>query len=176
MNDLNRDPRPYDGPIARADGTRPYNHYLWPTECWVAHHEPQFRQASYDFRIEIIALADGRFSASGDVSEIEHGRHWSGLADYSGRRCVFDTRAAAIRSSAYEMITLARRCIRDDRWSNVRARDCRHLLPELILWARKVVARETGKPEPRAIRIPGPKPRVVPSGLPLFDHGIGGAA
>ena len=26
----------YDGPIARADGVRPYNNYLWFTESWSA--------------------------------------------------------------------------------------------------------------------------------------------
>lgn len=164
------DPRPYDGPIERADGQRPFNHYLWPTECWLAQNEPLFRRVPYDFRIAIIELANGSFSISGNVSEIEHGRYWAGLNDYTGRRCVFDNRASAIRSSGYELITLARRCIRDDRWASPRGRDCRHLMPDVINWARRIVALETGKlaQRPRAIKLPTPP--VQPTGLALFDH------
>lgn len=33
-----KDPQPYDGPIARADGERPFNMFLWPRqgEWWHA--------------------------------------------------------------------------------------------------------------------------------------------
>lgn len=167
---ITSDPRPYDGPIERADGVRPYNHYLWPTECWAAQDAPQLRLVPYDFRIAIIALADGHFSISGSLCDIEHGRYHTGLNEFAGRCCVFDTRTAAIRASAYETITLARRCARDDRWASIRGRDCRHLMPDVINWARSTVALETGKPAPlqRAIKLPKAAPK--PTGLALFDH------
>lgn len=155
------DPRPYEGPIERADGKRPFNRYLWPTEQWVAYltDDTLLRQVSFQYRVEIIALADGRFSTDGFVSSIE---------DEAGR-CVFATRNAAIRASAAAMIRQTRR----DRTPPEYAIHVRPL-PEktcaaLVDWARQLVARETGAEPPRPITLrPLPKPPVK-TGLPLFD-------
>ncbi|PTW37208.1 hypothetical protein [Rhodovulum kholense] len=85
-----RDPWPYDGPIQRADGARPFNHYLWPTEQWVASRETRLNN-TFDMRIEITHLADKRFLTCGWVLGIETG------TDFYGRPCVFDDRTVAIR-------------------------------------------------------------------------------
>jgi len=74
------DPSPYDGPIERVDGVRPYNRYLWATEDWWANRELDDRFSSR-FHFGIIALSDGRFSVEGTVTAIEEN-------SYGGELCV----------------------------------------------------------------------------------------
>ncbi|NDK37157.1 hypothetical protein GXP64_20320 [Rhodovulum sulfidophilum] len=109
-------------------------------------------------RIEITHLADGRFSTCGLVPGIETG------TDFYGRPCVFDDRAVAIRISAARMIRLCRTAVRKDwRWHGL------HHAPEIIDWARQVVARETGGEKPKPIAFAMPRPPRQATGLPLFD-------
>lgn len=156
-----RDPRPYDGSIERVDGTRPFNCYLWPTEQWVFNRENPRPFVDFDMRVEIIALADGRFATEGLVSSIEQNR------DLWDRPCVFPTRAAAIRASAARMIRKCRATIRSQSWHRVGV--TAQNAPAIIHWARALVARETGGLEPRAITIRVPPPPRKFTGLPLFD-------
>ena len=154
------DPWPYDGPIERADGRRPFNRYLWPTERWVFEHETGIL-SDFMMRIEVVWLADGRFATSGFVHDIE--QH----IDSKGQRCVFADRSVAIRASAARMIRLCRAAVRHGfGWTGL------HRAPEIITWAREVVARETGSETPKAIAFQMPKPRPAPTGLPLFDMEI----
>lgn len=99
---ISNDPQPYDGPIARADGRRPYNRYLWPTECWAANHTAALHHLPYTWRVEVVHLADGRWATGGHVSEIERDQ------TYEGARCCFSSREAAVRAQAARMIRLAR--------------------------------------------------------------------
>ena len=153
------DPSPYDGPIERADGVRPYNHYLWPTESWWANREVH-RNIGSRHMIAIFALADGRFSVDGCVYNIEKN-------EYCGQPIVFATRMEAIRVTAA-------RAIRRARWSR-KWNGNDHLegqrLADVINWARNTVARETGKLEPKPIQVKVPPPPFRPTGLPLFDFG-----
>lgn len=161
-----RDPQPYDGPIERIDGTRPFNMYLWPTEQWLARDDLGDRWLSFDWRIEIIALADGRFASSGSVRSIE-----AGFCNIMERRCVFPDRAAAIRAAAAEVIRRARR-IRQPDWRRTRLDWREKDIPIVITWARELVARETDSPPPRPRALPMPPPPVPPqrsTGLPLLD-------
>jgi len=88
INISNNDPSPYDGPIERADGERPFNHYLWPTESWWANRELS-RCIDSRWHFGIVALADGRFSTEGSVYSIDEN-------DCFGKPCVFATRELSI--------------------------------------------------------------------------------
>lgn len=158
-----RDPFPYDGPIARADGARPFNRYLWPSEQWVFYREHPRSHVDFEMRIEIVALADGRFATCGFVHSIER------EVDLNGRRCVFTCRRAAVRASAARTIRLCRLMVRND-WK--RPGITAQTMPEIISWARTVAARETGGAAPRPISVYVPPPQPAPrarTGLPLFD-------
>lgn len=115
----NSDPQPYDGPIQTVHGTRPFNRYLWPTECWLASDEIRFADPSY--RIEIVELADGRWSTGGFVHEIERDRV------ISGEPCCFHLRTMAIRAQAARLIRKGRR---DKR-------------PDVVAWALRTVVKTT---------------------------------
>lgn len=156
-----RDPQPYDGPIERSDGIRPFNGYLWPTEQWLAREELDDRYLDFDWRIEIVALADGRYSCSGVVREIEAGHDL-------GRRCVFPDRAGAIRASAASMIRLARK-LRSIDYLRARVGWRAKDLPVVVAWAREVVSRETGAAPPRPIALRVPAPPRASTGMPLLD-------
>jgi hypothetical protein len=153
------DPSPYDGPIERADGVRPYNHYLWPTESWWANQE---LHQGYDSRwhFGIVALADGRFATEGQVRSIEKN-------NYGGRKIVFATRTEAIRVAAARMIRQARF---SRKWTGLFCGGVKgEKLAGLINWTLGVVAKETGSPAPRPVcikEIKEPQPR---SKFPLFD-------
>jgi hypothetical protein len=153
------DPSPYDGPIERADGVRPYNKYLWPTESWWANQELNQR---YDSRwhFGIVALADGRFSTNGQVLSIEKN-------DYGGWKIVFATRTEAIRVAAARMIRQARF---SQKWTGLYCGGVKgEKLADLINWALGVVARETDKPVSRIVRVKEvqvPRPK---SKYPLFN-------
>lgn len=154
------DPFPYDGPIARADGVRPYNHYLWPTESWWPNREIGYHIDGRWF-FGIVALADGRFSTEGSVFLIERD------GSRSGRPCVFITRSTAIRTAAARMIRSARQ---SRHWEGLSHGGLRgHLLADLINWALQIVARETGKPAPKLIVFSEAEPHRAKTGLPLFD-------
>src|SRR5690349_4692838 len=160
-NKTSNDPSPYNGPIERADGTRPFNHYLWPTESWWAGRDLRSHQIHIRWNFGIVALADGRFSIEGCVYSIEKN-------EYSGKPCVFSTRIEAIRMAAARMIRIARAS------RNWESYGCGGLkgssLATVINWARKVVAQETGKPTPEPIQIKEPPPVRRATGLPLFDY------
>lgn len=154
------DPAPYDGPIERADGVRPFNGYLWTTEDWWAGRELGHDYSS-SFHFGVIALADGRFATCGFVFAIEKN-------EYAGKPCVFATRREAIRSSAADLIWKARR-------SRSWPKTLYHKgvqgerLARLINWVREIVARETGAPAPRPIVINDPPPEPRKTGYPLLD-------
>ena len=157
-----KDPFPYDGPIARADGKMPYNRYLWPMrgDSWWANNDlGPFVHSCWHF--SVVALADGRFSTSGTVWDIER-EH-----DSRGRTCVFVAREDAIRTAAARMIKAARA---SRKWE---AFGCGGLdgkcLAQVINWARQIVARETGSPELPPVQVKEPLPARHKTGLPLFD-------
>jgi len=163
--DKNTDPSPYHGPIERVDGTRPYNHYLWPLpdDQWWANGQLGNRIDSR-WHFSVVALKDGRYSVEGSVYSIEDN-------DYAGDPVVFPTREKAIRISAARMIRAAR-------WS--RNWDWRYgglngeKLASVVNWAREIVAKETGKekPKPRFFKEQQREPQKT--GLPLFDFYPGG--
>lgn len=159
-----RDPNPYDGPIERADGRRPYNHYLWPTEWWWANqHFGHSVDARWNFGI--VALADGRFSTEGSVYSID--KNNCAFSSEKPRPCVYETRDQAIRVAAARLIRQARNSRRWQGYGSGKLEGQR--LSAVINWIRAVVARETGRPEPAPITVkepPKPRPKT---GLPLFD-------
>lgn len=118
----NSDPQPYDGPIQTVHGTRPFNRYLWPTEQWVAYDT--IKHAPYEFRIDLVELADGRWSTGGHVHEIERDRV------LTGERCSFPTRREAVRAQAARIIRRARRAGRAD----------------VVAWALGIVAQALDRP------------------------------
>lgn len=157
------DPREYDGPIQSANGTRPYNYYLWPTESWWVTHQQQFRNVYGQYRFGFVALHDGRFTTDGSVFAIK-----SGLDCYD-RPCVFATREAAIRHSAARMIGHMRSAMRSERpepGNNVET------VQDMINWTRRAVAEACKAPAPRPVTLPIPPPPPAPrpeAGLPLFE-------
>lgn len=162
---MHKDPSPYDAPIQRADGRRPYNTYLWPTEDWWANRELGHRIDSR-WHFGIVALADGRFSTDGCVYSIAENNcngHWE-----KPRPCVYATREKAIRVAAGRMIRTARA---SRRWDGLFTGKLEGAdLAAVINWARAIVARETGQPPPALITVnepPKPRPKT---GLPLFDR------
>lgn len=142
---VSNDPSPYHGPIARADGVRPYNHYLWPTEVWAANREPGLSAMIYQiWRIEVIALLDGRWSTIGSVHRIEEDR------DYDGNRCCFVTREEAIRASAARIVRKARL------WRGQTDYFGRPLISDpqafgVIAWALRLAQLEAGKEAPTLV-------------------------
>jgi len=155
------DPSPYNGPIERIDGVRPYNHYLWDTESWWANRDLDFRIDSR-WHFGIVALADGRFSVNGCVFSIERN-------EYAKKPIVFVSRTVAIRTAAARMIRTARH---SKEWQGLLYGGLKgSRLATVINWARGVVAKETGKSEPRPVQIKEPPPPYRPTGLPLFDFG-----
>lgn len=168
-NTHNDDPWPYAGPIARADGVRPFNHHLWalPGDDWWANRSLGDR---FDGRwhFAIYALADATFATTGFVPDIEDN------AD-AGLPCVFDCRTKAIRIAAARMIKVARA---SRKWTGYNTGALKgEKLAMLINWARSVVAAETGKEPQKPISI---KPEATPviikkTGMPLFDFALGSA-
>lgn len=159
---INNDPWSYDGPITRSDGARPFNHNLWPMpgDYWWANQELD-NHIDPRWHFFVIALADGRFSTSGCVYDIDDNE------DAGGRPCVFDSRSQAVRVAVARMI----RCARASRsWEGMWCRGLKGKdLARVINWARQVVARETGNPEPMPVQVKEPLPVRRKTGLPLFD-------
>lgn len=102
-----RDPNPYDGPIERADGTRPYNRFLWNSEWWWANRELGYHISSR-WEFGIVHLWDGTFSTNGFVSCIERNNETYPWETRPARPCVFPTRTEAIRTAAARRIREAR--------------------------------------------------------------------
>lgn len=148
----NRDPSPYDGPIERIDGRRPYNRYLWPMpeDDWWA-YDTFGHGVSSRFHLCVVALADGRWSTDGSVYGIERNR------DCYGKSCVFDTREQAIRIAAARFIRMCRHARRWNGYDHLTDERCQ----QLINWALEIAKRPLPRQEP-------PRPST---GLPLFDHG-----
>ena len=161
------DPSPYTGSIERADGVRPYNMFLWPTESWWVGHQPQFRNVvSGMYHFEYIALKDGRFSTEGAVYHIEENR------DSSGLPCVFNTKIEAIRTSAARLISQMRYSSRSTSYCVSFDRLDRETLQAAINWIRKTVAEACAAAAPREITLPIPPPPPKSrdtQGLELFD-------
>lgn len=159
------DPAPYHGPIERADGRKPWNMFLWPTEEWWPGQETQFRNSVGTMHhFGIIALKDGRWATCGSVYSIKRNR------DYCGRPCVFPTRLQALRVAAARAIKLARE---SQSWTSPFDRLTGETLAAVINWYRSILARESGKPEPKPITVPEPSftAKARPeAGLPLFER------
>jgi hypothetical protein len=158
--DHTRDPRPYDGPIERADGRRSFNMHFWPMagDSWWAYDEFGHRGFSGRFHFEVIGLADGRWSTYGSVYSIESNE------DCYGRSCVFDTREKAIRIAAARFIRLCRRSRKWDYPDHLTEENCRRA----INWALGIARRPAIEFAP----IVPPTPKLVVTGMPLFDHGV----
>jgi hypothetical protein len=155
---MNLDLVEHDSPFANIHGTKPYNGYLWPTESWWASRDLQ-RCIDSRWNFGIVALLDGRFATEGLI--------WC-LRDNNdcGKPVLFTDRVSCIRASAARMIRDARqsKC-----WNGPNYGLSGSRLAMVINWARNVVARESGKTEPKPVTIPDPKPAAIEDGLPLFD-------
>lgn len=170
-------PVKYTGPIEGADGARPYNGYLWNTEWWWANrHDPRM---SRRFHFGYVALADGRFAVSGFLHAIESDNRrcsWETKPEQLRRHNCFDTRRAAIRTAAADLLRLARGA---RLWRQANHHDSLHdpvKFAALVNWVRAVVARETAGPEPRVmVAVPLPPPPPRPTGLPILDWCSGAA-
>lgn len=179
--DHNHDPCLYHGEIRGADGRKPYNKYLWLSECWTAEHGlhvPGSRPVYIDYRMRIeifsvIIRPDQPVvhSTSGHTWDLEAGFDKYGRLE---RKVVFATRSEAIRASAATLIRLVRRAARECRREKSSAWRMTGIerAPEIIIWARQLVARETGAAEPKAINLYVPPPPRQPTGLALFDYGL----
>jgi hypothetical protein len=166
---MHKDPRPYDGPIARIDGAKPFNMYLWPMEgdwFWAGRDLGHCICSTWNFHV--IALADRRWSTDMSVHNIEANDATPGwlTGERAPRRVVFQTRHEALRISAARMIRQARK---SRRWnSNVGGLSDANCA-KVIDWARAVVARESEDTAPRPIALrPLPQPKRL-TGMPLFD-------
>jgi len=152
-----------DGPIERADGVRPFNYNLWPLpgDDWWACYDLGDHCIDPRWHFSVFALADGRYSTSSSVFDIERG------VDSQGRVCVFSTREKAVRMSCARMIRTARA---SRKWQ---VSGCGKLegssLSKVINYALMVVSQETGKPVPRPVKVKEPDPPKIKTGLPLFD-------
>lgn len=153
-----KDPFPYDGPIVRADGTKSFNSYLWPTEWWWANREIH-RNIDSRWNFHIVALLDGRFSIEGCVHFIERN-------EYAGKKIVFATREEAIRISAARMIRVARK---SGSWGYQYGGLQGEKLAQVVNWAREVARRESGRAVAKPVTFKEPPPPYRPTGLPLFD-------
>lgn len=164
--DHTSDPAPYDGHIARADGRRPFNRYLWPTESWWAYDALGYVAVSGRFHFGIIALNDGRWSISGSISEIEaNSDNPHGMWQRSGKPVVFETRKKAIRISVARFIRLCRWA---RRWEGTRDRLTEENCRKAINWSLEIANRKPIDFRP----VPTPPQRPALTGLPIFDYGV----
>lgn len=130
---VSTDPQPYDGPIRSADGAKPYNMHLWPSEGWWASHDPEMRAFPALIRITVVELNDGRWSTCGFVRSIERDR------THCGRQCCFPSRDLAIRAVAARLIRHARLNASTGYTTRVEAL-------KVIHWSLGVVEKQTGRP------------------------------
>jgi hypothetical protein len=162
--DHTRDPAPYDGPIARADGRRPFNMYLYPTEWWWAYDEFGHRGFSGRFHFGIIALNDGRWATEGSVSQIEaNSDNPHGMWKKPGRPVVFDTREKAVRIAAARFLRLCRWARTWDGPDHLTEENCR----KAVNWALSIAKRPAIEFSPIPPPIP---PAPKPTGLPILDY------
>lgn len=162
--DHTRDPAPYDGPIARVDGRRPFNMHLYPTECWWAYNEFGHHGFSGRFHFGIVALIDGRFATSGFFNEIEaNSDNPYGMWERPGRPVVFETREEAVRIAAARFIRLCRWSRKWDWPDHLTEENCQ----KVINWALAIAKRPPRKLAPLP---PAPEPPPRPTGLPLLDY------
>ena len=154
------------GEITRADGVKPYNQYLLPTECWNM-PRPYYCGDSRSW-IDIVALADGRFSTDGSVYGIQKNE------DCYGRPCVYATRTQAIRVAAARAIRFMRAA---RHWSVMYAAGFERpeYLEYAINWALTTTYREIASPRPpRPVHIPAPPPPAPdPSPESPLSHPVG---
>ena len=168
-------PGRYTGPIERADGVRPFNSYLWPTEGWWAYHSPGQRNW-HSWHFGIVALWDGSFAVCGQLWHIrdnDRRSSWHRREGQLHRPNNFPTRRQAIRTAAADLLRSlrAQRRSRGD-WQNRLARDGQHFV-DVCNWVRLTVHRETGHPcrPPRLATYTPPTPPPAPdlaADLPLF--------
>ncbi|MFP3921951.1 MAG: hypothetical protein ACLFU3_09630 [Dichotomicrobium sp.] len=130
-----------------------------PGDDWWAYDTFGHRHVSGRFHFAVVGLADGRWSSSGHVYDIERG------TDSRGRRIVFDSREKAIRAATAQFIRLCRAARRwpegvcSDRLSDEMAQ-------RLINWALAIALR----PEKNLRPVPKLEPKW---NLPLFDFCTG---
>lgn len=159
----NRDPFPYDGPISRADGRRPSNGYLWPTESWWAYDEFGHRGFTGRHHFGIVALNDGRWATNGIVCEIEaNSDNPFGRNGRPGKPVVFGTREKAIRIAVARFIRLCRWA---RRWAGTPDYLTEANCQRAINWSLAIAKR------PPLALLPL-KVRQKPTGMPLFDVGL----
>jgi hypothetical protein len=151
----------YASEIRGADGQIPYNGYLWPSEQWWPGHseEPSIR-VPVQWHFGIIALDNGQFSIDGVVSHIE--KNSDNIYEPSqGRKVVFATRRAAIR-------TAAARLIRKIRKSHYWATD-RQWMVQIVNWILSRVAIATSHKTTVIEYRELPLKKTLWVGLPLFE-------
>jgi hypothetical protein len=155
----------YQSTIKRADGTVPYNGYLWPTEDWWPSHTSAFMHINSRYRLKIIALNDGRFATNGMLCCIEQNTDhpYPHKDDKPGRPVVFPDRITAIRTSAARMIQDIRRYGSYDHLT-------RATMSALINWTLNIVAKQCGEPDHKSVSLPIPVPMPEKTGLELLDY------
>ena len=135
------DPAPYDGPIRRIDGERPFNRYLWPLpgDC----HTHRISR----FRIGIVALADGTWLADGHI--------WSQQ---------YPTREAAIRVAVARVVSTVRNARRWSGQYRVSEADAKCV----IKWAYSIL--RIPPPQLREIPRPAAPSAPLPTLLDLMER------
>ncbi|GGD28871.1 hypothetical protein [Aureimonas glaciei] len=108
------------------------------------------RNVNYDYRIEFVHLADGRYSTSGALYDIE------GMFPNSSRKCLFATREEAIRASAGRVMRHLRYARKQTGWPH---RISSEQAEGVLAWIRQTVAREA--PRVRAVPPAVEEPVVV---------------
>ena len=138
------DPFPYDGPIQRVDGRRPFNRYLWPMsgDWFWAYDAPGLRHIDGRWNIKAIALDGGKWLADGFIWETQ-----------------YDTREAALRASAANLLRTARGA---RSWPAFRLRHDDYV--KLVAWTFSIV----GRPAPKVRPLPVIAPPPPYADLPLF--------
>lgn len=161
----------YTGPIERADGRRPYNGYLWPTESWWAYHEAGKRVWDSRIRICIVHLWDGCWAVDGFVWQIQKDSRrftWEATPEQLPRRNCFATRREAIRTAAADTLRMLRSARRWD--GHMLSRDPVHWA-EAVNWVIATAHREADRSPPTLqLHRDPPPPPVRLTGMPLFDH------
>lgn len=179
-------PARYTGPIEAADGQRPFNSYLWPTESWWPDREPGQRSWDATWHFGIVALWDGSFAVNGFIWQIECNDRRSSWHQREGqlhRPNNFPTRRQAIRTAAADVLRQLRNArhrrpdwLRGPDWQSRVTRDGAHWV-DVCNWVRRTVHRETGYPcrPPRLATYTPPPPPTAPdlaADLPLFGGAL----
>ena len=172
-----RDLHEYDSLIKRADGTVPFNGYLWPTESWWPGHEAEFRTRIHgQWHFGVVALNDGRFAVEGSVAQIQANTEtpYRRKDEPEGRKVVFSTRTEAIRVAAARMIQQIL-LTRHSKYVSLWDRMDRRTMSDVINWTRAKVAAECQTEPPALISLPeppAPPPPRPEAGLPLFEMAV----